>query len=104
MSMSTLLPRVEAEVCLTALLARDRGGKGWFAGHALTSRGEESGEAITKGVVPADNCHILPLGAVNSMATMSQHQTPASNTGNGIHSGRWELRAGIVAAADPEGL
>eukprot|EP00884_Botryococcus_braunii_P005792 jgi/Botrbrau1/15213/Bobra.0149s0068.5 len=32
-----LLPRMEAEVCATALLARDRGGKGGFPGDPLTS-------------------------------------------------------------------
>jgi hypothetical protein len=49
---------MEAEVCATALLARDRGGKGRFPGDALTSRGKDSIQAVTNGVMAADNCHI----------------------------------------------
>jgi hypothetical protein len=54
-----LLPRVEAEVCATALLARDRGGKGGFPGDPLTSRGKDSVQAVTNGVMAADNGNIF---------------------------------------------
>jgi hypothetical protein len=60
MEVTPLLPRVEAEVCATALLARDRGGKGGFPGDPLTSRGKDSVQAVTIGVMADDNCNIPP--------------------------------------------
>eukprot|EP00884_Botryococcus_braunii_P000261 jgi/Botrbrau1/10235/Bobra.0362s0024.1 len=33
---------------------------GWFPGDALTSRGKDTVKAVTKRVMPADNCHIPP--------------------------------------------